>query len=117
MGTWRSTRSVRKWRSTKTSRLCRPRSHSSSRVHMFLEARRGAVLPRRVPSRTSSVVLVDALRQRTSPRCLATWRAWPLGVSEVCAPRTARSTSSGARLLGTLVLLSLPFKSWSVLLS
>ena len=71
MGTWRSTRCVRKWRSTKTSRLCRPRSHSSSRVHMFLEARRGAVLPRRVPSRTSSVVLVDALRQRTSPRCLA----------------------------------------------
>jgi len=71
MGTWRSTRSVRKWRSTKTSRLCRPKSHSSSRVHMFLEARRGAVLPRRVPSRTSSVVLVDALRQRTSPRCLA----------------------------------------------
>ena len=56
MGTWRSTRSVRKWRSTKTSRLCRPRSHSSSRVHMFLEARRGAVLPRRVPSRTRSVV-------------------------------------------------------------
>ena len=44
---------------------------ASSRVHMFLEARRGAVLPRRVPSRTSSVVLVDALRQRTSPRCLA----------------------------------------------
>ena len=44
---------------------------ASSRVHMFLEARRGAVLPRRVPSRTSSVVLVDALRKRTSPRCLA----------------------------------------------
>ena len=79
MGTWRSTRCVRKWRSTKTSRLCRPKSHSSSRVHMFLEARRGAVLPRRVPSRTSSVVLVDALaneprrvvdalRQRTACR-------------------------------------------------
>ena len=29
---------------------------ASSRVHMFLEARRGAVLPRRVPSRTRSVV-------------------------------------------------------------
>ena len=28
-------------------------------------------MPRRAPSRTSSVVLVDALRQRTSPRCLA----------------------------------------------
>ena len=37
--------------------------------------------------------------------------------SDGCAPRTARSTSSGARLLGALVLLSLPFKSWSVLLS
>ena len=38
-----------------------------------------------------------------------------LGSGE-CAPRTARSTSSGARLLRTVVLLSLPFKSWSVIL-
>ena len=37
--------------------------------------------------------------------------------SDECAPRTARSTSSGARLFRTVVLLSLPFKSWSVLLS
>ena len=37
--------------------------------------------------------------------------------SDECAPRIARSTSSGARSLRTVVLLSLPFKSWSVLLS
>ena len=37
--------------------------------------------------------------------------------SDECAPRIARSTSSGARSLRTVVLLSLPFESWSVLLS
>ena len=37
--------------------------------------------------------------------------------SDGCVLRTARSTSSGARLLRTVVLLSLPLKSWSVLLS
>ena len=36
--------------------------------------------------------------------------------SDECAPRIARSTSSGARSLRTVVLLSLPFKSWSVIL-
>ena len=37
--------------------------------------------------------------------------------SDGCVLRTARSTSSVARLLRTVVLLSLPLKSWSVLLS
>ena len=37
--------------------------------------------------------------------------------SDECALRIARSTSSGACSLRTVVLLSLPFKSWSVLLS
>ena len=36
--------------------------------------------------------------------------------SDECAPRIARSTSSGACSLRTVVLLSLPFKSWSVIL-
>ena len=36
--------------------------------------------------------------------------------SDGCVQRTARSTSSGARSLRTVVLLSLPFKSWSVIL-
>ena len=39
-----------------------------------------------------------------------------LGVSEECASRNARSTSVGALLLRAVVLLSLPFKSWSVIL-
>ena len=37
--------------------------------------------------------------------------------SDGCVLRIARSTSSVARLLRTVVLLSLPLKSWSVLLS
>ena len=37
--------------------------------------------------------------------------------SDECAPRIARSTSSGARLLRTVVLLSLRFKRCSVVLS